>query len=152
MPFTVIEGPSAWIGSEIQKDPDSYIYYVSEADIKELDYAIAAVETSGVKTAEEVNLCLRSRCIARLLNAEGTVRRPVGMKGNTSNRPVFEIDMDFKALLTASRQNLDHCFSLQVVGVTKESFPLPKFGPKLRSLVDEGVHGRGFQMLRCTEH
>lgn len=38
---------------------------------------------------------------------------------------------------------------LQMLGLTKESFPLPTFGPTLRQLVDEGVHTRGFQMLRC---
>lgn len=37
-----------------------------------------------------------------------------------------------------------------MLGVTQADFPLPKLGPKLRQLVEEGVHGRGFQMLRCA--
>ena len=37
-----------------------------------------------------------------------------------------------------------------MIGVTQQDFPLPQLGPKLRQLVEEGVHGRGFQMLRCS--
>lgn len=67
-PFTVIQGPSAWVGSEIQKDSESYIYHVTESDIKELDAAIAAVEASGVKTAEQVRCRLRKSVLQNLLD------------------------------------------------------------------------------------
>ena len=39
----------------------------------------------------------------------------------------------------------------QVQSITKEDFSLPTFGPTLKVLVDDGVHGRGFQMLRQVE-
>lgn len=55
VPFTVIEGPSAWIGKDIQRQPDSYIYHLTEADIKELEDATEKVAASGVKSAEEAS-------------------------------------------------------------------------------------------------
>lgn len=37
---------------------------------------------------------------------------------------------------------------VQIKNLTRDDFPLPTFGPKLRELVDEYVHKRGFQMIR----
>ena len=53
-PFTIIEGSSAWIGAEIQKDENQYIYHVTASDIAELNEAIRLVEESGVRSAEQV--------------------------------------------------------------------------------------------------
>jgi hypothetical protein len=53
-PFTIIEGPSAWIGSELRKNENQYIYHLTPDDIFELEKAVATVEAAGVRTAEEV--------------------------------------------------------------------------------------------------
>lgn len=88
MPFTLIEGPAAWKGSELRKDPNQYIYHVTPSDIAELDAALAAVKAAGAQTAE------------------------------------------------------------QILELSRDDFPLPTLGPKLRALVEEHVHQRGFHMIR----
>lgn len=52
----MIEGPSAWVGSELQKHPKEYIYYVTEDDVAEIDAAIDKVTASGVTTGEQVSI------------------------------------------------------------------------------------------------
>lgn len=59
VPLTVIEGPAAWIGSEIQQTPQQYIYHVTESNIEELEAAVAAVQEAGVHNAEQVR---RAEC------------------------------------------------------------------------------------------
>ena len=39
---------------------------------------------------------------------------------------------------------------VQMKTIDRDSFPLPTLGPRLRELVEHGVHGRGFQMLRSA--
>ena len=42
MPFTVVEGPEAWTAAQY-RDNQEYVYVLSEADVAELDAAVAGV-------------------------------------------------------------------------------------------------------------
>lgn len=46
-PFTVVEGPEAWRAADYA-DQSKYIYTFTEADIAELDSAIASVQERGL--------------------------------------------------------------------------------------------------------
>lgn len=47
-PYTIIDDPSAWY-AEQYKDPDSYTYRFTAADIEELEAAIRHAETLGIE-------------------------------------------------------------------------------------------------------
>jgi hypothetical protein len=59
-PYTIIDDPSAWYADQY-RDPESYTYRLSGAEIAELEEAILFAE--GFEIAEEVMLLknLRSR-------------------------------------------------------------------------------------------
>lgn len=50
-PRPLIEGPSAWIGADMARRSDEWIYRLSPAEIAEIDAAVAAVRARGLDIA-----------------------------------------------------------------------------------------------------
>ena len=48
VPFTVVEGPEAWTAAQY-RDNQEYVYVLSEADVAELDAAVAGVRDRDLK-------------------------------------------------------------------------------------------------------
>lgn len=48
VPFTVVEGPEAWTVAQY-RDNQEYVYVLSEADVAELDAAVAGVRDHDLK-------------------------------------------------------------------------------------------------------
>lgn len=48
VPFTVVEGPEAWTVAQY-RDNQEYVYVLSEADVAELDAAVAGVRDRNLK-------------------------------------------------------------------------------------------------------
>ena len=48
VPFTVVEGPEAWTVAQY-RDNQEYVYVLSEADVAELDAAVAGVRDRDLK-------------------------------------------------------------------------------------------------------
>lgn len=46
VPFTVVEGPEAWVAADY-RDPAAYTYVLTPEDIAELDAAVAGVQNEG---------------------------------------------------------------------------------------------------------
>lgn len=47
--FEPVDGPSAWVAADYRNRTDAWTYHLSDADIAELDTAVANVQHSGVE-------------------------------------------------------------------------------------------------------
>jgi hypothetical protein len=51
-PRPLVEGPSAWIGADLRRRPETWIYTLAPAELAEIDVATAAVRARGLDIAE----------------------------------------------------------------------------------------------------
>lgn len=47
--FEPVDGPSAWVTADYRDRTDAWTYHLSDADVAELDAAVATVQHSGVE-------------------------------------------------------------------------------------------------------
>lgn len=121
IPFTPIQGPEAWLARDY-RESERHIYRLTPEDISELDRAVSIATATG--KAIQVHPSIR---VALLNRVQKTY-----IDGATNAKESIYAEMS----------------SLSVQDVTKDEFPLPKLGPKLKELLEEVRVGRGFQVIR----
>ncbi|CAK0785174.1 hypothetical protein CVIRNUC_008380 [Coccomyxa viridis] len=48
-PFTIVDDPSAWVAADYRGNEDAFIYRLTKQDLKEVEAAVATVETKGLR-------------------------------------------------------------------------------------------------------
>jgi hypothetical protein len=54
-PRPLVEGASAWIGAELARHPEQWIYTLSPADIAEIETAVATVRGRDLATLTQAD-------------------------------------------------------------------------------------------------